>query len=203
MLNDSKHCNMTLWEEMPTAYAKKFQNILKCRSSELDYDHPCKRGRLNPNSSRSAVSDGSEHATGAGNGHENWYGASSGSASSQAVGLGKNKRHTQAHKKSQVRQSKVNQQPGYQMVINAKQTKVSRVLFGVKGSRRTLELAQIDTLKHDEDEAFFAQLKRDYKEHRGFWRYWFSIWRFNHCTFVKARFLPSISPLENLTSDSS
>ena len=60
-----------------------------------------------------------------------------------------------------------------------------RVLFAIQGSRQTLELAQIDTVKHTQDDSFFSQMKEDYKEHRGFFRYWLSFWRFRHCTFVK------------------
>ena len=59
------------------------------------------------------------------------------------------------------------------------------VLFGVKGARRTLELAQIDTLKHNEDEIFFQSLKKEYRKLRGVLRYWFSIWQLKHCDFVK------------------
>ena len=59
------------------------------------------------------------------------------------------------------------------------------VLFGVKGSRRTLELAQIDAIKHSKDSNFFSNLLSIYKIFRGFWRYWFSVFRLNHCDFVE------------------
>ena len=69
--------------------------------------------------------------------------------------------------------------------ITMPQSNEKVVLFGVKGARRTLELAQIDTLKHNEDEIFFQSLKKEYRRLRGILRYWFSIWRLRHCDFVK------------------
>jgi hypothetical protein len=59
------------------------------------------------------------------------------------------------------------------------------VLFGVKGARRTLELAQIDTKRYKDDGPFFKELRMHYKQLRGFWRRWFSVWRLKHCDFVK------------------
>ena len=76
-------------------------------------------------------------------------------------------------------------QPSPQTNIIMPQSKESVVLFGVKGARRTLELAQIDTLKHNEDEIFFQSLKKEYQRLRGVLRCWFSVWRLRHCDFVK------------------
>lgn len=59
------------------------------------------------------------------------------------------------------------------------------VMFGVKGPRRTLELAQIGTKEQGDDCTFFTELRRKHKSLRGFWRYWFSVWRLSHCNFVK------------------
>jgi hypothetical protein len=59
------------------------------------------------------------------------------------------------------------------------------ILFGVKGARRTLELAQIDAKRHKDDGLFFMELRMHYKQLRGFWRRWFSVWRLKHCDFVK------------------
>lgn len=61
----------------------------------------------------------------------------------------------------------------------------SFVLFGVKGTRRTLELAQIDTYNYASDGEFFGDLKKAYRGLRGYLRYWFSVWQFSHCDFVK------------------
>ena len=76
-------------------------------------------------------------------------------------------------------------QPNTQTNIIMPQSNESVVLFGVKGTRRTLELAQINTLEHKEDEVFFQSLKKEYRRLRGVLRYWFSIWRLKHCDFVK------------------
>lgn len=63
------------------------------------------------------------------------------------------------------------------------------VLFGVKGSRITLELAQIDVSQHKNsesgDEAFFSSVRAHYKTLRGTARYWFSIWQLKYCDFVE------------------
>ena len=72
-----------------------------------------------------------------------------------------------------------------QTSINMPQMNESFVLFGVKGTRRTLELAQINARKCMNDDAFFGDMRKRYRELRGFLRYWFSIWRFSHCDFVK------------------
>lgn len=62
------------------------------------------------------------------------------------------------------------------------------VLFGVDGARRTPGLAQIDTKKHHNDDAFFTNLQEQYKRYRGLWRYWGSIWQFHHCDFIRVRY---------------
>ena len=72
--------------------------------------------------------------------------------------------------------------------ITMPSTKELYILFGVKGPRRTLELAQIDTTKCTDDDSLFSDLLTSYKSLRGFWRYWFSVWRLNHCDFVKVCF---------------
>lgn len=63
------------------------------------------------------------------------------------------------------------------------------ILFGVHGGRRTLELAQIDVANHQDDNKLFHDLRKHYRELRGFWRYWLSIWQFKHCSFVKVGLL--------------
>jgi hypothetical protein len=74
------------------------------------------------------------------------------------------------------------------------------VLFGVKGPRRTLELEQIEVKENSDDTAFFQGLTQAYRKHRGFWRYWFSIWQLTHCDFVKVRITRSIYRLLTTTS---
>jgi hypothetical protein len=59
------------------------------------------------------------------------------------------------------------------------------VLFAVQGARHTLELAQIHISSNTDDGTFFGELKLKYRELRGFWRYWLSIWQMRYCDFVK------------------
>lgn len=83
------------------------------------------------------------------------------------------------------RGSQTSQLPDTNTTINVRDTNQSVILLGVKGSRITLELAQIDTIKYGRDDIFFRTLKRQYKQCRGSLRYWLSIWRLSHCDFVK------------------
>ena len=71
------------------------------------------------------------------------------------------------------------------------------VLFGVKGPRRTLELEQIEVNENSDDKTFFQRLMQAYRKHRGFWRYWFSIWQLTHCDFVKV----CVHPLYYILTD--
>jgi hypothetical protein len=76
-------------------------------------------------------------------------------------------------------------QQGSQVIPNTATSNNLFILFGVKGPRRTPGFDQIDAQKYAEDEPFFHDLKKAYKTLRGFWRYWFSVWRLRYCDFVK------------------
>lgn len=80
-------------------------------------------------------------------------------------------------------------QPAAQTSISMPHINESFVLFGVKGTRRTFELAQINARKCMNDDVFFGDMRKRYRELRGFSRYWFSIWRFSHCDFVKVELI--------------
>lgn len=56
-------------------------------------------------------------------------------------------------------------------------------LFGVHGGRKTLEPGQICT--DSSGSGFLKNLRKTYRDLRGFWRVWFSFWQFSHCDFVK------------------
>ena len=62
---------------------------------------------------------------------------------------------------------------------------VKFVLFGIQGSRRTLEPGQIRTHRQSTDSSVFQDLKECYRTHRGRLRLWFSIWRLENCEIVK------------------
>lgn len=60
-----------------------------------------------------------------------------------------------------------------------------RVLFGVQGSRWSLEVEQIDVTTLLNDPAFFRELKTRYKKHRSWIKRLVSPFRFQFCRFVK------------------
>jgi hypothetical protein len=64
----------------------------------------------------------------------------------------------------------------------------SYILFGVQGSRRTLNPGQIRTNNQSTDHSVFQDLKKYYQTHRGRLRIWFSIWRLENCEVVKVYF---------------
>ncbi len=59
------------------------------------------------------------------------------------------------------------------------------ILLGIKGPRRTLEMAQIPVHSQTTDYSAFQALKDCYQTHRGRFRLWFSIWRMENCEVVK------------------
>lgn len=54
--------------------------------------------------------------------------------------------------------------------------------LGLKGHDK---LAHIEIKWYFNDNAFFQSLTQAYKKHRGFWRYWCSVWQLAYCDFVK------------------
>jgi hypothetical protein len=116
-----------------------------------------------------------------------WYGSSGSSSGSssrqQTIHVAKD---TQASNSPfSPRKSTSGNRQDANTVINMPQINQLFVLFGVKGTRRTLELAQINTKKYTSDKSFFEDMRKEYRYLRGYLRYWFSIWQFSHCDFVK------------------
>ena len=68
--------------------------------------------------------------------------------------------------------------------VNVGEYQQRYLLFGVKGAEKTPNLTQI-CARHLDDDGLFRELLVTYNRLRGFWRYWFSIWRLRHCDFVK------------------
>ena len=56
--------------------------------------------------------------------------------------------------------------------------------------RKTLELGQI--CSNNSGNGFSRQLRETHRDLRGFYRVWFSFWRFSHCGFVKVSFFRSL-----------
>ena len=63
-----------------------------------------------------------------------------------------------------------------------------RVLFGVQGSRWSLEVEQISITAAMNDPAFFRELKTRYSKHRSWMKKLVSPFRFRFCRFVKVPF---------------
>lgn len=130
---------------------------------------------------------GTKEAAGTAINHNIWYGESTATSSSQTRQPNSRGQNipSELQRMRPLQKPATPQQQVPQGGITMPPTDESRVLFGVQGPRRTLELAQIDALEHNQDKAFFAQVRQEYKKRRGLLRYWFSIWRFNHCIFVE------------------
>jgi len=65
----------------------------------------------------------------------------------------------------------------------------TRIIFGIQGVRKSLEIEQIEISGQMNDQIFFSELKTRYKKHCSFFRRFFSPLRFQHCDFVKVRLL--------------
>lgn len=50
-----------------------------------------------------------------------------------------------------------------------------------------MQLAQINVGQHPSDDLFFEKLKTEYYQLRPALKRWFSIWIYDHCTFIKVR----------------
>lgn len=68
------------------------------------------------------------------------------------------------------------------------------ILFGVRGSRRTLQPTQIQVTDLTTDSHIFRQLKKIYRTHRGWLRLWLSVWRLDYCEVVKVCNQPNATP---------
>ncbi|MCJ1459964.1 hypothetical protein MMC28_010343 [Mycoblastus sanguinarius] len=117
-----------------------------------------------------------------------WYGSSSAASAmqiNQGTSPGQDRQSQERQTGPTAQRPTTNQHRATQISIEMPEIDQALVLFGVKGPRRTLELAQIDTLRHGQDGLLFWTLGKEYKKLRGALRYWFSIWRLSHCDFVK------------------
>jgi hypothetical protein len=73
------------------------------------------------------------------------------------------------------------------MVLTSEVQGMTYVMLGVMVGE-DLDLAQIE-IKEYKDAKFFRQLRDEYHAKRGFLRRWLSIWKYNHCDFIKVRCL--------------
>ena len=176
---------------MSKPHAAKLKTILECRRNTTKTNHLCGLRIWKKGWTWNTVLDGIKQLGGSISGQR---GSSSSAGSTQGISL-------QATSVPQLGQTsntgmtptplglQISGQYGTQTSIPISQNNQSFVLFGVAGKRRTLGWAQIDTIKHFDDSSFFSTMLQEYRELRGSLRYWFSLWRLNHCDFVKARLL--------------
>lgn len=175
---------MHLWTELSIPDAEDYQSFLRRRNIVYQHNHLCKiRQRRTPMITSLA---GILRAAGSAANPRKWYGSSSRSSAPSSQGTQSKSvigRATGTRPPPQATAS--SNQQATQTIINIPPINQAFVLFGVKGTRRTLELAQINANKYLNDNAFFENMRKQYRELRGCLRYWFSIWRFSHCDFVK------------------
>lgn len=72
------------------------------------------------------------------------------------------------------------------------------ILFGVQGSRLSMELEHIEIDDYVNDSSFYRSLREHYRQHRGKLKLWFSIWRFGFCDGVKVGIYLTLEPLHLL-----
>jgi hypothetical protein len=163
-----------------------YQLLLEQRGNRLQYNHLCKL--TNSRSRRFAFTNFVQAASGIMQHVCHVYNSSSSSSATTSSGtsLPTNNTPTQTGGANIPCQSlSLSNQQSCLTGLNTATFNQLFILFGVKGPRRTLELAQIDTKRYTDDRTFFRDLRQKYRELRGFWRYWFSVWRLRHCDFVK------------------
>ena len=193
MLISSKHCNKSLWIELPKSTAASYRALIDRKGPPSQEFHLCRR--------RLRKSLGNRLIAGI-------MRAISSSAPPTSI-LPTSNQAIQLSGVTPGQQSGSTNHPAARAAISGgqpdRQTNTSTtanklvVLFGVKGNRRTLELAQIDITKNTDDDSFFGDLRREYRRLRGFLRYWLSVWQLRHCDFVKVRSkLPDKQYLKNL-----
>jgi hypothetical protein len=59
------------------------------------------------------------------------------------------------------------------------------ILFGVQGSRLSMELEHIEIDDYVNDSSFYRSLREHYRKHRGQLKLWLSIWQLGFCDGVK------------------
>ncbi|KAG4439306.1 hypothetical protein IFR05_005239 [Cadophora sp. M221] len=176
------HCNTHLWVELPRFSAEKLQALVRGKPLNTQSPHLCARSPRKFPSLYARFVQAAGSTSSAPSQRSNQP-ASSTNTSLPGIQLQPLVPSGQAVYPPAAGPQVTGGQ-GVQVNINRGMVSELFVLFGVKGSRRTLELAQIDVSKH-KDSIFFHDLLHEYRQRRGFWRYWFSVWQLRHCDFVK------------------
>lgn len=194
-----KHCGTHLWAEVSKPHGERYKSLLPLRGTYISHEHLCIPGQRSTlsvilrqciNRFVSAAPSSSSAAISSNIPLDNLNQENDQGLQQNITSMGS--RSSTSQPSQNVAES--NQQ-GAETSFFAGTNKELVVLFGVHGARRTLELAQIDALKYSNDSTFFHELRKTYKELRG-WRYWLSIWQLKHCDFVKV--CPEDQPLRDL-----
>ena len=164
------------------------RDVLEHRGPVDEYNHLCRPKRRPESIDRTLGSHGIRHASPSESSHqkhEKYPVQSSSSQDPPASNVDGSTPRSWTQNTSITRKVQTRQQQASHTAIIVQGNNQSVVLFGVKGSRITLELAQIDAVKYGKDNLFFLNLREEYKQRRGRLRYWLSVWRLSHCDFVK------------------
>ncbi|KAH8648915.1 hypothetical protein BGZ60DRAFT_422582 [Tricladium varicosporioides] len=182
------HCGTHMWSELAAGHAANYQSLLKQRGYKLQGNHLCKKilsatpKRSRFNFAKIIQAAGSiiyPHYPPSLSGHNSATNSDASSSNTIQVVSQMNSSN------SSVQGPSLANQQSHQMGLNTTTDSQLFILFGVKGPRRTLELAQVNTKSYTCDGSFFQDLRYKYRQMRGFWRYWFSVWRLGYCDFVK------------------
>ncbi|KAL9098335.1 MAG: hypothetical protein Q9163_005991 [Psora crenata] len=181
------HCDTHLWAEISTSQARVYELLLNSRDTVFPDDHLCRPRRKRSFSNITGVI----RAASSSSFLPAWFG-SSGSSDNASASSTRGRNANERTGNSQDRHTELttfrttpSNQPNVQVNITTSLAAQWFVLFGVKGPRRTPELAQINAKKYENDNAFFKDMSKHYKSLRGYLRYWFSVWQLTYCDFVK------------------
>ena len=166
-------------------YAEAYQYILRHKVPGSQRGHLCRTQQGRP--LRTKFIAGILQAAGAISNYRSWYGSSGNSSTTSSQNDRVTGRVDSSKTSICMQVPKQSGQQGIQTSIPMPETDQAYVLFGVNGTRRTPELAQINAKRCGTDNVFFGDLRCRYRELRGYLRYWFSVWQFSHCDFVKVR----------------
>ncbi|CZR58307.1 uncharacterized protein PAC_08199 [Phialocephala subalpina] len=197
------HCGKLLWAELPSSQVKNYQALLEHRCKQLQHRHLCKLKGLK-STGKLGLASFVQAASNIALETYHSYTSSGNGSSTASVGAEQSSSSSPRQSGSQTTTSPGSSQPsslpsqqGVQMDPSDATNIQLFILFGVKGTRRTTELAQLDTKKYCDDNVFFRDLRQRYKDMRGFWRYWFSFERVRADRFVlRGKSLPETMDYE-------
>ncbi|KAF4631646.1 hypothetical protein G7Y89_g6486 [Cudoniella acicularis] len=180
------HCGTHMWTELSKTHAETYKILLKSDMDKPKHGHLCRPRIANNLKFKSTVlgwiAAASSTSTGA---NPQNTSVSNVSQTPQTAQLDSSRAVSKSGSPTSAPDLGNNTHQGVQINVTESTNKKSFVLFGVQGGRRTLELAQINISTNTDDCIFFKDLRATYRKHRGFWRYWLSIWQMRYCDFVK------------------